>query len=123
MDQAIAIIFNLLGVDTIIFYIIFNHCKKQKMNNRELDASKNSEVPKRRLKWEYAIPIVFTPAAHICVSLIRSYPQHTTKLVWGVGITTFLTIQTRLILMYDAGYPGGSSKPKELPLFLRFFLL
>jgi hypothetical protein len=77
----------------------------------------------RRTKWEYAIPIIFTPVAHICVSLIRKYPQHKSKLYWGVGVATFLTIQARLILMYDAGYPGAE-KPNHdgLPFFLRLLL-
>jgi hypothetical protein len=79
----------------------------------------------RNVKWEYMIPIAATPSAHICVSLIRTYPQHTTKLLYGVLITTFLTIQARLILMYDAGYPGYERPPqerKELPAFLKIFL-
>lgn len=65
----------------------------------------------RKVKWEYVMPIVATPVAHIFVSLIRRYPQHKKKLVYGVIVSTFLTIQTRLILMYDAGYPGGEKVP------------
>lgn len=77
----------------------------------------------RRIKWEYVIPIVFTPSAHIFVPLIRKYPQQTKKLAYGVVAATFLTIQTRMILMYDAGYPGAEKPNKEgLPAFLRFFL-
>ncbi len=81
------------------------------------------QIIPRKTKWEYAIPIVFTPVAHICVSLIRRYPQHKSKLYWGVGIATFLTIQARLILMYDAGYPGAE-KPNQdgLPTFLKLLL-
>eukprot|EP01040_Poterioochromonas_malhamensis_P007760 gene7760-8393_t len=80
----------------------------------------------RRLKWEYLVPIIATPIAHICVSLIRKYPQHTRKLAYGVGIATFLTIQTRMVLMWDAGYPGAESHDKEklskLPAIFRIFL-
>lgn len=83
----------------------------------------DEDLAMRRTKWEYVIPIVFTPAAHIFVSLVRQYPQHKRKLYWGVGIATLLTIQTRLILMYDAGYPGGeTSEKKDLPSFLRYLL-
>jgi len=67
----------------------------------------------RHIKWEYVIPIIFTPAAHVFVSLIRKYPQHKTKMYWGVAISTFLTVQARLILMYDAGYPGAEKVDKE----------
>ena len=81
------------------------------------------DSPFRQIKWEYAIPIIFTPTAHIFVSLIRSYPQHRRKLYYGVGIATFLTIQARLILMYDAGYPGAVKPNKEcLPAFLKILL-
>ena len=77
----------------------------------------------RRAKWEYVIPIIFTPAAHICVSLVKKYPQHRHKLYWGIGIATFLTIQARFILMYDAGYPGAESmQKKEMSPFLKFLL-
>lgn len=84
------------------------------------------ELPTRSIRWEYVIPIVFTPAAHICVSLIRKYPQYKKPLFHGVIITTFLTINARMILMYDAGYPGGSYdvplKREELPWYLKMFL-
>ena len=74
----------------------------------------------RNIKWEYMAPIIMTPVAHSCVSLIRKYPQHRTKLMYGVAAATFLTLQTRLILMYDAGYPGAEASNKDgLPLILR----
>lgn len=77
----------------------------------------------RRIKWEYAIPIVFTPSAHIFVSLLRKYPQYKKKLYWGIGIATFLTLQARFILMYDAGYPGAEKKDgKELPFLVKLLL-
>lgn len=75
---------------------------------------------KRTVKWEYVVPIIVTPVAHICVSLVRKYPQHRVKLFYGVAAATFLTVQTRLILMYDAGYPGGEASNKDgLPTFLK----
>lgn len=77
----------------------------------------------RRIKWEYAIPIIFTPSAHIFVSLLRKCPQYKRKLYWGIGIATFLTLQARFILMYDAGYPGAEKKGgEELPFFLKLLL-
>jgi hypothetical protein len=77
----------------------------------------------KKVKWEYAVPILATPLAHMFVSLIRQYPQHKRKLYWGVGIATFLTIQARLILFYDAGYPGQEKAQKDpLPAFLRYLL-
>jgi hypothetical protein len=80
----------------------------------------------RRMKWEYIIPIVATPAAHICVSLVRKYPQHQKKLFYGVLATTWLTIASRMILMYDAGYPGAESadheKLSKLPAVVRLFV-
>jgi hypothetical protein len=82
--------------------------------------------PTRNIKWEYMVPIIAAPAAHICVSLIRRFPQHQTKLVYGVVVTTVLTIQARLILMYDAGYPGYEGPPeekRELPAILKIFLI
>jgi hypothetical protein len=72
---------------------------KQAPNMDPLDA--------RKIKWEYVVPIVATPVAHMFVSLIRRYPQHKKKLIYGVIVSTVLTVQTRLILMYDAGYPGA----------------
>lgn len=95
----------------------------QMQEQQSNSSANNQELFQRKTKWEYAIPIVFTPVAHICVSLIRQYPQHKTKLYWGVGIATFLTIQARLILMYDAGYPGAE-KPNHdgLPTFLKILL-
>lgn len=78
----------------------------------------------RRVKWEYVVPILMTPSAHIFVSLIRKYPQHKTKLYWSVGVATLLTLQTRLILMYDAGYPGQESDNRDgLPKILRWLAL
>lgn len=79
----------------------------------------------RKIKWEYIIPILATPTAHICVSLVRKYPQYKRKLWYAVGITTFLTVQTRLILMYDAGYPGAEREKsgKELPWYVKMLLL
>lgn len=78
----------------------------------------------RRIKWEYVIPIIFTPTAHAFVSLVRKYPQYRKKLYWGVGIATFMTLQARFILMYDAGYPGAEKVDKEgLPWYLKILLL
>jgi hypothetical protein len=83
----------------------------------------NENVEHRKIKWEYAIPIIFTPVAHICVSLMRKYPQHRRKLIYGTAIATVLTIQTRMILMFDAGYPGAERKDKEgLPAWIKIFL-
>eukprot|EP01039_Chlorochromonas_danica_P006591 gene6591-7284_t len=77
----------------------------------------------RHIKWEYVIPIVFTPSAHIFVSLLRKYPQHRRKLLIGVGVATFLTLQARLILMYDAGYAGHEKVDREgLPAYLKILL-
>jgi hypothetical protein len=104
--------------------------KREKEEKKEKEARRDNQkqLPEldqgRQIKWEYVIPIVATPAAHIFVTLIRKYPQHKTKMMWGVAISTFLTLQTRFILMYDAGYPGAENKvdQKGLPAFLKFFL-
>lgn len=74
------------------------------------------------MKWEYLAPIALAPAAHIFVSLVKKYPQHKVKLYWGVGIATVLTLQTRFILMYDAGYPGKEGPRTDLPRWLRLLL-
>jgi hypothetical protein len=45
-------------------------------------------------------------------------------IMYGVGAATFLTIQTRLILMYDAGYPaynGPVADRTEKSFILKFF--
>lgn len=77
----------------------------------------------RRIKWEYVIPIIFTPSAHMFVSLIKKYPQYKRRLYWGVGIATLLTLQARFILMYDAGYPGKENMDKkELPWYMKMLL-
>eukprot|EP01039_Chlorochromonas_danica_P006584 gene6584-7274_t len=48
----------------------------------------------RHIKWEYVVPIAIIPSAHIFVSLLRKYPQHRRKLLIGVGVGTFLTLQS-----------------------------
>jgi hypothetical protein len=78
----------------------------------------------RTIKWEYIVPIAMTPIAHMCVTLMRQYPQHRTKLIYGIGAATFLTIQTRMIFMYDAGYPAAEANNRDgLPPLLKLFAL
>lgn len=98
--------------------------KKREKVEQQVVAAKNPNAEyARHIKWEYVIPIAFTPSAHIFVSLYRAYPQHQKKMLWGVGIATFLTLQARLILMYDAGYPGGEHVDREgLPGWVKFLL-
>lgn len=111
---------------------------KSQEDEKKVEALNHHEIPERyknvsifntssdgllrRMKWEYVVPIIATPSAHIFVSMIRRYPQHRTKLLWGVAAATFFTVQTRLILMWDAGYPGEEKRIGELPWYLRIFL-
>lgn len=77
----------------------------------------------QRIKWEYVVPILLTPIAHICVSLIRKYPQHRKKLINGIVLATFLTVNSRVLMMYDAGYPGRNDpNNKGLPKWLKIFM-
>jgi hypothetical protein len=67
----------------------------------------------RNVPWAYLGPVLGAPIPHVFVSLINRYPQHKTKMLNAVVWTSIMAVATRLVLMYDAGYPASES-PKMI---------